>query len=145
MIKVRATQDGHYGGYYRKGPIETDRGSEPGEVFEVDEVPHEVLDEQGRPIYEKDENGKPVPVLVDGKQKIDPATKKPIFKIKMKSFFSAQWMERVADNTEVTNDYPPIEEARKHGPLSVYLKKKPKNSSPATVVAMPSVPVESPI
>lgn len=145
MITVRATQDGHYGGYYRKGPIETDKGFVPGEVFEVDETPHEVLNEHRKPVLEMDDNGKPIPVMANGKQKLDPATGKPMFKVKMKSFFSPNWMEKVPDETEITNDYPLPEETRRHGPLSIYQIKKPKVGRAAVQVALPSVPVESPI
>lgn len=138
MIKVRATQDGHYGGYYRKGPIETDAGRQPGEVFEVDEKPYEVKDEHGRAINELDENGKRIPVMVGGKQKMD-ENGKPVFKVKMASFFTPEWMERVNDDADVTNDYPPFQVP------SVYKKKNPKMSSGAATVVMPTIPTESPI
>lgn len=147
MIKVRATQDGHYGGYYRNGPIESDKGTQPGEVFEVDDAVFEVKDEHDRPIYELDADGKKIPILANGKPKLD-ASGRPMFKIKTASLFSQAWMERVGDEEEITNDYPPADNMRKHGPLKVYLKPKIKASKfvpPGVQVAVPAVPVESPI
>lgn len=143
MIKVRATKDGVYGGYYRKGPQETNSGTIPGEVFEVDEVPYEVMDEHNRPMPELDIDEKKIPVMAGGKQKMD-ANGRPMFKVRMASFFTTEWMERVPDETEVTNDYPAIEDVRKHGPLSFY-REKPAKGQKAVSVAVPAVPVESPI
>lgn len=138
IIKVRATQDGHYGGYYRIGPVDSDQGYRPGEIFEVDDAPYEVKDEHGRPMPELDETGKPIPVMVGGKQKVNPETGRPMFKIKMASFFSKEWMERVSDDAEVTNDYPPFQQP------SQYRIKKVKGQPKPTIV-LPTVPVESPI
>lgn len=96
-MKVRATQDGHYAGYYRLGPIIGDNGSFPGEVFEIDERPFPLVGLDGKPIFELDENGK----------KIIGQYNKP--KVKMGSHFSPVWMEKVAEETEITYDYPPFE------------------------------------
>lgn len=46
-MKVRATQNGHYGGYYRN----------EGDVFEISDVKRPVLGGDGTP--EKDANGRP--------------------------------------------------------------------------------------
>jgi len=139
MIKVRATQDGTYKGYYYKGPIETEKGTFPGEIFEVEEAPYELKDEHGRPLLELDENGKRIPIMVGAKQKVD-ANGKPMFKIKMASFFAPEWMERVNDDADVTHDYPPFEVH------PVYRAKKPKNMSQTPVkVVLPEIPMESPI
>lgn len=97
-MKVRATQDGHYGGYYR----------EEGEVFEIDAKPYEVKDEAGRPVIELDDAGKP---------KLGPGGKP---KIKMATNFSAVWMEEVPEEEDATFDYPPA------GILPQYREKKVK-------------------
>jgi hypothetical protein len=97
-MKVRATADGTYGGYYRIGPIIGDQGSFPGEVFEIDDRMFPVLDIEGKPVFELD---------ADGKVILDPKTRKP--QIKMGSWFSPTWMEKVSDNTEITYDYPPFQ------------------------------------
>lgn len=139
MIKVRAKQDGTYGGYYRYGPIESDQGTKPGEVFEVDETPYEVKDEHGRPMLELDLDGKKIPIMVGGKQKVD-GNGRPMFKIKMASFFAPDWMERVNDDAEVTFDYPPFQVH------PIYREKKKKGlAQSAPVIALPTIPVESPI
>lgn len=143
LIKVRAIKDGIYANYYRTGPIELQDGNvRPGEVFEVEDAPYDLKDEQGRPIYELDENGKRIPVIAQGgKQKINASDGKPMFKVKTASFFSAEWMERVNDDAEVTHDYPPFTV------LPFYREKKNKNpTKPVPVVAMPqAVSTESPI
>lgn len=117
MIKVRATRDGHYGGYYRYGPVDSDQGYQPGEIFEVDEKPFPVTDEQGKPVQEMeptggiDEKGNKLFKLAwmteNGKVKKD-ASGQPIPNIRMTSYFSPTWMERVSDDEEVTFDYPPF-------------------------------------
>lgn len=139
-IKVRATQDGTYGGYYRHGPIESDQGNIPGEIFEVEDKVYELKDEHDRPIYETDEFGKPIPIMANGKQKVDPATGRQMYKVKTACFFSPVWMERVNDNAEVTYDHPEFQQP------AVYRIKRPRGQGPA-VVAMPTAPVsaESPI
>lgn len=97
-MKVRATQDGHYAGYYRMGPVTTDQGHFPGEVFEIDDRTFPIMDlESGKPIYELDDQGRKV-LGKDGKPKM-----------KMGSWFSPVWMERVADETQTTYDYPPFQ------------------------------------
>lgn len=136
-MKVKAIEDGTYGGYYRMGP--SPDGQFMGEVFEIDEKPFEVRDhETGNPIFEKDVDGKPIQ-LTDEKGKLRFDSKgKPMFKIKMASWFSPKWMEMVPETTEVTFDYPPFE-------LPVmYRAKKPKGGaiSPALTVHSPE-PVPS--
>lgn len=102
-MKVRATQDGTYAGYNRKGPVTTDEGHFPGEVFEISDEQFAVLDAAGKPVYEIDEEGK----IVRGQHN------KPV--IKMKGWFSSRWMEKVSDETPLTAeldpafDYPPFQ------------------------------------
>ena len=86
-MKVRATQDGTYDGYYR----------DAGEIFEIDGKPFPCKDEKGLPMFELD---------AEGKQKLD-AKGKPV--IKMASHFSKNWMEEVNEKEEVTNEYPKFE------------------------------------
>lgn len=109
MIKVKATKDGIYAGYYRTVD----------EVFEIDEKPFEVKDEFGRPVPEMDENGKPVHAMKNGKPVID-ANGKSVFKTRMATWFTTEWMERVGEEADITNDYPPFQMP------SVYREKKTK-------------------
>ncbi len=129
-MKVRAKEDGTYAGYYRRGP---DDSGFPGEVFEIDEKPYEVRDpETGKALYELSEEGKPVQLTDEkGKPKFD-SKGKPLFKIRMDTWFSEKWMERVSDDAEVTFDYPPFEI-----PV-MYRMKKQKSTTPT------SMPVHSP-
>lgn len=101
-MKVRATQDGLYGGYYRKGPIGIGTDDyKAGEVFEIDDKPFVVKDSMtGEPMIEKDDEGKTVYETVNGKK---------IPKIRMGQNFSSKWMERVNDDATPTYDYPPFE------------------------------------
>lgn len=117
-MKVRAKQDGHYGGYYRVGPHESPQGDGTiidGEVFEIDATPHLCLDESKRPIQEMAQTGEINPVtgqpilrpvwILDGNGK--PKRDKDgnmIPKNKMATFFSPEWMEPVNDDATVT--YP---------------------------------------
>lgn len=131
-MKVRATQDGTYGGYYRRGP---DDSGFPGEVFEIDAKPYEVRDpETDKAVCELDENGKKIQLLDEkGKPKFD-SKGKPLFKIKMASWFSPTWMDEVSEDTPETFDYPPFEL-----PVAYRMKKKQGSSG------MPkSMPVHSP-
>lgn len=139
-MKVRATQDGTYGGYYRVGPSED--GQFPGEVFEIDDKPFEIRDPAtGKALLELDENGKPIALMDEkGKQRYD-GKGKPMFRIRMGSWFSAKWMERVGDNIEVTFDYPAFEI-----PVLYRQKKKPVGESTGMPTTMPihsPAPVES--
>lgn len=129
-MKVRATQDGTYGGYYRVGPSED--GQFPGEVFEIDDKVFEIRDpETGKALHELDENGKKIQ-LFDGKGKAMFDSKgNALYKIRMGSWFSTKWMEKVSDATEVTFDYPPFE-------LPVmYREKKKSGVSPKMPISMP--------
>lgn len=131
-MKVRATADGTYGGYYRKGPIVSDDGSFLGEVFEIDDKPYVVLDlDTGKPAFEKD---------VEGKVIVDPKTKKP--KIKMASWFTSSWMEEVSDDVPYTAeidpkfDYPPFQIPVQYREQKLYkgpVKKVPQ-PTPAAVI-----------
>ena len=104
ILTVRATKDGMYANYYYKGPIDADEGYTPGDVFQVDATPYEMMDERKRPIYELDEDGAKIPALdAKGKPVLDEKGKKT-FKVKMATFYSSEWMERVPDDTELT--YP---------------------------------------
>lgn len=94
MIRVRAKKDGTYAGHYWEGPIETEQGTKPGDVFDVEEKPFEARDERGNVVFE--------PVLINGVPKMEKG--QPVLKPKMVSFFSPVWMERVPDDTELT--YP---------------------------------------
>lgn len=110
-MKVRATQDGHYGGYYRIGPIIGDQGSFPGEVFEIDDRLFPISDAEGKPVFELDADGK----------KVVGQYNKP--KVKMGSHFSPVWMEKVPEETEITYDYPPFE-------IPVQYRVKKKHNAP---------------
>jgi hypothetical protein len=104
ILTVRATQDGVYGNYLYKGPITSDEGYTPGEVFQVDATPYPLLDHHGKAVFDLDEDGKKIQVF-DAKGKAVLTEKgKLTFKIKMATFFSPTWMERVEDDTELT--YP---------------------------------------
>lgn len=121
-MKVRATRDGTYGGYYREGPVDGIPGIVPGsngEVFTIDDRPYAaidpdtkkpvmepVLDARGNPIMETvmmqavDEKGNPV-VGGDKKPLMSPV-QRPRLKPRMFSWFSPEWMEKVPANTPVT-------------------------------------------
>lgn len=109
MIKVRAIQDGVYGGYYRHGPqaIGTPEYV-PGEVFEIDEKPFIVKNGAGDIEFERDLDGAVLFEMENGKPKVGKDGKK-IPKSRMGSYFAASWMERVNDDATVTNDYPPFQ------------------------------------
>lgn len=104
MLTIRATQDGVYGNYLWKGPIDSDQGYTPGEVFLVDATPYVVTDGKGNPVYDLNEDGQKI-AIVDGKgkQKLDAKGKK-MWKVKMATMFAKEWMERVDNDTELT--YP---------------------------------------
>ena len=118
MIKVRATQDGTYAGYYRYGPIDSDQGYTPGEIFEVDETPQEVRDASNRPVQESEPTGeldaKSEMImrkvwLKDSKGNIlKDKHGNPMPKIKTFSWFAPEWMEKMPDDAEITNDYEPF-------------------------------------
>lgn len=111
MIRVRATKDGTYAGYVWYGPSESDQGTVPGDIFDIDATPFQVKDERGRPVQEMeptgqvDANGQKTYrlawVMENGKVKKDEYGQ-PIPKIKMATFFSLNWMERVPDDAELS-------------------------------------------
>ena len=104
LIKVRATKDGTYNGYYRLGPKEEADGTiTEGDIFTVDATPYVVKDEYGHPQLERDQDGQPVPVLDEkGNPKIDKATGKKVFRVKMATMFTTEWMEPVNEDATVT-------------------------------------------
>ena len=104
IIKVRATQDGTYNGFYRLGPKEEADGTRTeGDIFSIDATPYVVKDEWGHPVLERDQDGQPIPVLNEkGEPKIDKATGKKVFRVKMATMFSPEWMEVVNDDATVT-------------------------------------------
>lgn len=130
MIRVRATKDGMYAGYYYEGPIESEQGTKPGDIFDIDERPYEVKDEHGKPVYEQ--------VMVNGRPKMDKG--EPVMQPKMATFFSHEWMERVADDTDLT--YPDREPWKIPEPYRV------KKAKQGKVIALPeevAALAESPI
>lgn len=137
MIRVRATKDGHYGGYYRNGPQNVGTpGYIPGEVFDVDETPYALKDHDGRPVYERDLDGTVLFEMENGKPKMDKAGKK-IPKVQMGNLFTEEWMERVSDDEPITNDYPPAQLPRQ------MLAPKIPNSGARTSVAQKPRVVEN--
>lgn len=145
-MKVRAKQDGHYGGYYRVGPHEHPNGDGTmveGEVFDIDATPHPVLDGNKKPVQDTEQTGEISPVtgqpimrpvfILDhnGKPKKD-AQGKLIPKIKMATAFSQEWMEPV--NEDATVDYPEQDK-----PLGVLKQMLPSaTKSAATIAARPA-------
>lgn len=128
ILTVRATQDGYYANYYYKGPITSDEGYFPGEVFQVDATPYACKDEKGKPVYELDGDGSKIPILdKKGNHVLDERGKKS-FKIKMATFFAPEWMDRVPDDTPLT--YP---DRPKWQIPEVYRIKKQKISDPQAV------------
>lgn len=128
-MRVRATQAGHYGDYYR------DEGS----VFDIDDRKFPVLDEHGHAVLEQvlDAKGQPavdmvdVPVLDDaGKPVLDPAKKpivnkvaKPKMQVKTWGWFTSVWMEKVPDDTPLTS----VVVTRSKHPLEA-MKQSPKEA-----------------
>ena len=130
-MKVRATQDGTYGGYFRHGPITGADGTVPGEVFEIsDEVVllreptfdgqgegapqmEPAVDKDGSVMMERiqkqavDTNGNPI---VDEKHKpVMVTTERVKMRQRTTTHFAANWMEKMPDDAEVTYDYPKFE------------------------------------
>lgn len=150
MIRVRATQDGTYAGHYWQGPVTTDQGYKPGDVFDVENKLYIVKDEHGNPVQEFEPTGqvddkgnktyrKAWLMDANGKMKKD-ANGQPIPKIKMASYFSKTWMEEVPPTTELT--YPDREPYRLPEPYRV--KRQP--GQPQKTVALPTelpAPTES--
>lgn len=129
ILTVRATQDGVYGNYLYKGPIDSDQGYTPGEVFQIDATPYVVKDHKGNPVFVVDESGNKIPILdVKGNPKKDEKVKK-LFKVQMATFFSKEWMERVEDDTEVTYPDRPA--------WSIPEAYRIKKSKPVRTVALP--------
>jgi|SRR5579862_9858322 len=130
-MKVRATQNGTYGGYVRYGPQENEDGTiTPGEIFQIDATPYELKDEFGKPIYELDFEGKKIPIIHNGKPKLGPKGE-PIFKVRMATMFSPVWMERVADDAEITNEY-------EHETFPILPQNRIKKVKPVATVALPA-------
>jgi hypothetical protein len=108
-MRIRATQDGHYGGYYRYGPIDSDAGHTPGEVFEIRDGKHPVpmTDEMGGPLLNSD--GKPMMRMEKYMERDKNGTMIEKERVLLVSDFAAEWMEQVPPETEITFDYPPFE------------------------------------
>lgn len=133
-MRVRCLQDGHYGGYYRYGPINSESGFVPGEVFEISDekfilkdgnnnpipemIEKQVTQETWKPIYDKsgnvtfDKNGTPLverdkPIIK--KEMVQAVDEKGNAKFLTGSWFAPEWMERVPDNTACTYRYPPFQ------------------------------------
>jgi hypothetical protein len=148
-MRVRATRDGTYGGYYREGPIDGVPGvvsGTGGEVFEIDDKPYAALDpETGRPVMEPvmdvrgnlimetvmmqavDEKGNPV--VGSDKKPIMAPIQRPRMKPRMWSWFSPEWMEKVPKDTPITYEENVV-------PRGVHSSMKPKrrtSSQPATL------------
>lgn len=114
LIKVQATQDGVYGGYYRYGPHLTEEGPQAGDVFTIDAEPKPVLDDNGKPVQDMIQTGEinpstGLPILRpawvldgNGKPKKD-AKGNLIPKIRMATAFAAEWMVPVNDDATVTH------------------------------------------
>lgn len=144
MIRVQATKDGTYAGHYWEGPVDSDQGHKPGDVFDIDEKPYAIKDEQGNPLQDMEPTGQVDEkgnktfrlawIMEGGKIKKD-AHGQPIPKLRMASFFSSEWMVRVADDTPLT--YPDREPYRLPEPY-----RAKKQQAPATKVALP---VEQPV
>lgn len=150
-MRVRATQDGVYAGYYYHGPIMTENGDFPGAVFEIDDKIYPALDERGRPVMEvmQDANGDPiiekvevqmvnaqnVPIADDKGKPIMTSIEKPKLQPKTWTWFSPTWMEKVPANTPITYDLPPFEI-----PLPYRESKKrvePQAEAPTSPTAVP--------
>lgn len=121
-MRVRATRDGTYNGYYREGPVNEIPGiaqGTPGEVFDIDDKPiaatdpetgkpimEPVLDSLGNPVIDTvmlpavDEKGNPI-LRSDDKPKMMPV-QRPRMRQKYYSWFNPEWMEKVPDTTPIT-------------------------------------------
>lgn len=146
-MKVRAKQNGVYGGYVRYGPTETADGTMlEGEVFEIDATPFEVRDpETNKPVQEMRQGdvnpATGIPQLVpvwaldhNGKPKRDKEGSL-IPKIKMATMYSPEWMEPVNDDASVT--YP--EHSKPFGVLAQMMPKAtPANRIAARPATLPA-------
>lgn len=121
-MRVRATKDGTYGGFYREGPIEGVpgiTGGAPGEVFEIDEKPYPAVDpDTGAPIMEQvlDGRGNPIidmvmvqavdekgnPVVGSDKRPLMNSVQRPRLRQKMWHWFAPDWMEKVSPDEPIT-------------------------------------------
>jgi hypothetical protein len=135
-MKVRATQDGHYAGYYRYGPIDSDAGYTPGEVFEIRDGKHPVpmTDELGGTLFDKD--GKPVFRTEKYMEKDKNGNMVEKERLVLFSDFSPEWMEQVPEDTPITYDYPPFE-------LPIPYRKNVKKNATVTIGNFP-IPAGAP-
>jgi len=121
-MRVRATRDGTYGGYYREGPVDGIPGVVPGtngEVFEIDDKPYAAIDpDTGKPVMEAvlDARGNPImetvmmqavdekgnPVVGSDKKPIMAPIQRPRMKPRMWTWFTPEWMEKVTKDTPIT-------------------------------------------
>lgn len=146
-MKVRAKQDGHYGGHYRLGPYEDDFGSHEGEVFEIDATPHAKKDERGNPIQKMEPTGEISPLtgqlvmkkvwVMDGKNVKKDSDGQPIPIYEMATSFSPTWMDAVNEDATIT--YAQFAE-----PLGVLPQmREPSKKAPSIIAAKTSeVPAE---
>lgn len=143
-MRVRATQNGTYGGYFREGPVEGIPGVTPGadgEVFDIEDKPYAAIEpETGRPIMEQvlDARGNPIietvmvqavdergnPVVNAEKKPLLNAINRPRLKPRMWSWFAPEWMEKVDPDTPITYE----ENSR---PRGVHPSMKPKKQRTA--------------
>lgn len=137
-MKVRAKEDGLYGGHYRHGPYTDDFGFHEGEVFEIDAKPRAKKDEHGNPIQKMEPTGSIDPktnelvmqkvwVMENGKPKKG-NDNLPIAVYEMVTLFSQKWMEPV--NSDATITYPEQAEA-----MTVLPQMMEPAKAPAGVVA----------
>jgi hypothetical protein len=148
-MRVRATRDGTYGGFYREGPTEGIpgiSGGTGGEVFDIDDKPYAAIDpDTGKPVMEPvlDSRGNPImemvmmqavdekgnPVVGSDKKPIMAPIQRPRMKPRMWTWFTPEWMEKVPANTPITYE-------ENVGNRGVHASMKPKRrttSQPATL------------
>lgn len=153
-MRVRATQNGTYGGYEREGPIDAVPGVSmglQGEVFEIDEKPYPAVDpETGKPVMEQvlDARGNPIidtvmvqavdekgnPVVGHDKKPLMQPVQRPRMRQKMWSWFSPEWMEKVPADTPITYE----EKERPRTVHPAYRAKKNTAVPPSAQGAVPS-------
>ena len=147
-MKVRAKEDGVYGGHYRHGPYTDDNNVyHEGEVFEIDATPFPKKDEHGNPIQKMEPTGeisqatgqlimKKVWVMDGDKIKKD-RQGQPIPVYEMATLFSSRWMEPVNEDASIS--YP--EQSETMGVLPNY-REKAKNTEKVVQAKTGELPAE---